>query len=577
MFFAGDRMKRRSALDIVFLFFLLCAPAMSFVGEAAAASAQSGNAPSASADIDGPDADRAPVTLDGKVLFQVRGLPAYPAKERAAVISQRIKDVAADETIPLDAFRISELEDRTRITAGDRLVAGFVDADAAPEGATRQLLAERALIKIKEAISAFRSDRSPRALLIATAYALAALAIAALLLFLIQRLFRKLHGIGEQRLKKRIEALEAQSHQIVQARQLNKALHGILRGLHIAALVALTYSFFHFVLSLYPWTRPLSVRLLAIFLEPLESMALGFLDSLPGIAFVIVLAIVTRYVLRLTQLYFESIDRGTITLSRFDREWALPTYKIARLVIIALAAVVAYPYIPGSNSEAFKGISIFLGLMISLGSSSIIGNLMAGYAMIYRRAFKVGDRISIENITGDVTEKRLMVTHLRTIKNEEVVVPNSTIINSSVVNYSTLAATRGLILHTTVGIGYETPWRQVEAMLLLAAARTPGLLKEPAAFVLQKSLGDFAVTYELNAYCDNAQAMAHLYTAMHQNVLDIFNEHGVQIMTPAYEGDPEKPKVVPRDQWYQAPAHPPETVSGDGAQAISSGALASSK
>ena len=542
---------------------------MSFVGNASAAStAPSGSASSTSTgDIDGPEADRAAVTLDGKVLFPVRGVPAYPAKERAGVISQRIKEIAADESIPVDALRISELQDRTRISAGDRLVAGFVDLDGAAEGVSRQLLAERALIKIKEAISSYRSDRSPRALLIGTAYALGALALAALLLFGIRRLFRKLDAIAEQRLKKRIEALEAQSYQIVQARQLNKALHGILRGLYLAALLALAYSVFQFVLSLYPWTRPLSARLLKMFLDPLESLALGLLESLPGIAFVIVVVIVTRYVLRLTQLYFESIDRGTITLTRFDREWALPTYKIARLVIIALAVVVAYPYIPGSNSEAFKGISIFLGLMISFGSSSIIGNLMAGYAMIYRRAFKVGDRISIDNITGDVTEKRLMVTHLRTVKNEEIVVPNSTILNSSVINFSTLAASHGLILHTTVGIGYETPWRQVEAMLLLAVARTPGLLKEPAPFVLQKSLGDFAVTYELNAYCDNAQTMGRLYTAMHQSVLDVFNEHGVQIMTPAYEGDPEKPKLVPKDQWYQAPANAPETASKDGQKA----------
>ena len=166
--------------------------------------------------------------------------------------------------------------------------------------------------------------------------------------------------------------------------------------------------------------------------------------------------------------------------------------------------------------------------------------------MIYRRAFKVGDRISVDNLTGDVTETRLMVTHLRTIKNEEIVVPNSTIINNHVINYSTLAGSRGLILHTTVGIGYETPWRQVEAMLLLAAERTPGMLKEPAPFVLQKSLGDFAVTYELNAYCNDPHSMGRLYTAMHQNVLDIFNEHGVQIMTPAYEGDPETPRWYPR-------------------------------
>jgi small-conductance mechanosensitive channel len=199
-----------------------------------------------------------------------------------------------------------------------------------------------------------------------------------------------------------------------------------------------------------------------------------------------------------------------------------------------------------------------------LGSSSVIANLMAGYTMIYRRAFKEGDRISIDNVTGDVIERRLMVTHLRTVKNEEIVVPNSTIINSNIINYSTLAGTRGLILHTTVGIGYETPWRQVEAMLLLAAERTPGLLKEPPPFVLQKSLGDFAVTYELNAYCGDAHAMPQLYTAMHQNILDLFNEHGVQIMTPAYEGDPETPKVVPKDQWYQAPAKPTDARSKDG-------------
>jgi small-conductance mechanosensitive channel len=266
----------------------------------------------------------------------------------------------------------------------------------------------------------------------------------------------------------------------------------------------------------------------------------------------------------LTRLYFESIDRGTITLARFDRDWAVPTYKIARLLVIIFAAVVAYPYIPGSSSEAFKGISIFLGVVFSLGSSSVIANMMAGYTMIYRRAFKVGDRISIDNFTGDVTERRLMVTHLRTIKNEEIVVSNSTIINSSIINYSTLAASGGLILHTTVGIGYETPWRQVEGMLQLAAARTAGLLKEPAPFVLQKSLGDFAVTYELNAYCDDPKKMAALYTAMHQNILDVFNEHGVQIMTPAYEGDPQSPKVVPKDQWYLPPAKAADAAVRDG-------------
>ena len=516
------------------------------------------------ADIDAAaDSERAAVKLDGEVLFQVRGLPAYPAEERAKTISKRIEAIAADRSVAAESLRVVEMEDRTRIMAGDSLVAGFVDADAAAEGVSRQLIAERALIKITAAIASYRNDRSPRVLLFNTLYALGATVLLAIVLFLIRGAFRKLDVLAERRLKSQIDALEAQSHRLVQARQLRQALRGFLKGLYVLAIVVLGYIYLHLVLGLYPWTRPLAARLLAIFLDPLQAMGMGLLESLPGIAFVAVVVIVTRYVLRLTRLYFESVDRGTVTLARFDREWALPTYKIARLIIIAFAVVVAYPYIPGSSSEAFKGVSIFLGVVVSLGSSSVIANLMAGYTMIYRRAFKVGDRISIDNVTGDVTERRLMVTHLRTIKNEEIVVPNSTIINSNIINYSTLAGSRGLILHTTVGIGYETPWRQVEAMLRLAAERTPGLLKEPAPFVLQKSLGDFAVTYELNAYCDDPQAMARLYTAMHQNVLDVFNEHGVQIMTPAYEGDPEKPKVVPKDQWYQAPATPTHTTAND--------------
>jgi len=514
--------------------------------------------------IDGLEDELADVTLDGRVLFSVRGWPAYPAEERARTIRRRIEEIAADPSVVLDSLRTIEMQDRTKVMAGDHLVAGFIDADGAVDGVSRQLLAERAAIKVKEAIAVYRNDRNPRVLLINTLYALGATAVLALVLLTVRRAFRKLDALAARRLRSRIKAFEERSHQILEARQMRHALQGLLKSTYVLALLVLGYIYLHFVFGLYPWTRPLAARLLEIFLDPLQAMGLGLLESLPGIVFVIVVAIVTRYILRLTRLYFESIDRGAVTLARFDREWALPTYKITRLVFIALALVVAYPYIPGSSSEAFKGVSIFLGVVVSLGSSSVIANLMAGYTMIYRRAFKLGDRITVDNLTGDVIERRLMVTHLRTIKNEEIIVPNSTIINSNIINYSTLARSHGLILHTTVGIGYETPWRQVEAMLKLAAERTSGLVKEPAPFVLQKSLGDFAVTYELNAYCDNPHAMAQLYTAMHQNVLDVFNEHGVQIMTPAYEGDPEKPKVVPKDQWYQAPATPAETLGPDG-------------
>jgi small-conductance mechanosensitive channel len=196
-------------------------------------------------------------------------------------------------------------------------------------------------------------------------------------------------------------------------------------------------------------------------------------------------------------------------------------------------------------------------VIFSLGSSSVISNVIAGYTMTYRRAFRVGDRIQVGDLAGFVIDSSLLVTRLRSFKNEEVVIPNSEILNGSVINYSAMARGAGVILHTTVGIGYETPWRQVEAMLLMAADRTPALEKEPKPYVLQKALGDFSVTYEINGYCRDPGILGRVYTDLHRNILDVFNEYAVQIMTPAYEGDPESPKLVPREHWFMEPAPTP--------------------
>jgi small-conductance mechanosensitive channel len=253
-------------------------------------------------------------------------------------------------------------------------------------------------------------------------------------------------------------------------------------------------------------------------------------------------------------LLFDHIEQGTITFSGFYPEWAKPTYRILRFLVIAFAAVVAFPYVPGSDSPAFKGVSLFLGVLFSLGSQSTVSNILAGFTMTYRRLFKVGDRVRIDDILGDVTRIRLQVTHLKTVKNEEVIVPNSTILNSTVTNYSSLVEEKPLLLHTSLTIGYDAPWRQVHALLLMAAERTPGLLREPAPFVLQKSLDDFYVTYELNVATNTPHSMATFYSGLHQNIQDCFNEYGVQIMSPNYEADRSEPTIVPKERWFAAPA-----------------------
>jgi small-conductance mechanosensitive channel len=259
--------------------------------------------------------------------------------------------------------------------------------------------------------------------------------------------------------------------------------------------------------------------------------------------------------LQFVRALFRAIAANKITWASFHPSWAKPTERIAKILVVACGIVVAYPYVPGSDTEAFKGLGIFAGLLLSLGSTALIGNILAGYGMEYRRTFfKEGDLVRIGEYLGYVAEIRLLSTYLRTLKNELVIIPNSMIINGDVQNYSTLAGKDGLILHSRIGIGYEAPWRQVEAMLLEAVARTPGLIRERPPYVLLKELGDFAVFYEINAYCDDARNMTRLYSALHQRILDVFNEYGVQIMTPAYEGDPQQPKVVPQQQWYAAPA-----------------------
>jgi small-conductance mechanosensitive channel len=321
-------------------------------------------------------------------------------------------------------------------------------------------------------------------------------------------------------------------------------------------LAVLGFLFLEYVLALFPQTRPIAWNLGNWVLEPLGTMWTSFAATIPSLIFLAILFLVVRILVKLIHRFFDAVDEGRLVFDRFERDWAIPTYKLVRLLVVAFAVVVAYPYVPGSNSDAFKGVSLFLGVAFSLGSSSFLSNMIAGYSMNYRRLFKVGDRVKIGDVNGEVTAVRLRVTHVRTIRNEEVTIPNSVILNAHVVNYSALARSKGLVLMATVGIGYETPWRQVEAMLLEAARRTPGLLPEPAPFIRQQALGDFAVTYALCAYTDQPMKMEAIYTDLYHNVLDVFNEYGVQIMTPAYRGDPEIPKVVPRDQWYMAPAKP---------------------
>ena len=512
-----------------------------------------GESQSQSADSEA-EALSAPVVFDGRTLFRVRGTSSFAAERRAAGIAERIKAVADDRTVSPDAVRAVEIEIGTEISGGRKRVMVVLDADARLESLDRKTLAELLVRTMREAVASYREARTREALLRSAAHAVVATVLLAALVTLVVWVSRRAEKLLGAIYRQRVESVGIQSFQLLRAEQIWVALHRAVVVARALIILGLAFVYLQYVLGVFPWTRGFSNGMLQLILDPLATMGWGVANAVPNLFFLAILFVITRWALKVIHMFFAAVGRGEVDLSGFEKEWADPTYKLLRVAVVALALVVAYPYIPGSGSEAFKGISIFIGIVFSLGSSSTIANIIAGYTMTYRRAFRMGDRVKISGVLGDVIEMRLQVTHLRTIKNEEVIIPNSTILNNEVVNYSSLARTRGLILHTTVGIGYETPWRQVEAMLLLAADRTAEIKREPAPFVRQLALGDFAVTYEINVYCDNAQAMGRIYTGLHENILDVFNEHGVQIMTPAYEGDPEEPKVVPKEQWFSAPA-----------------------
>jgi len=453
------------------------------------------------------DVKVAPVIIDGTLLMELRGVSSYPASERAKAVRSRIIETARDDSFSVKDLTIVNKDDRSVINAGDKQLVDLFDLDAEIEGVNRKLLAEVVKVKIGSVIDAYRLDRAPRVLLTHAAYALGLTAVMALLLWGILRLFRRLDTWAGRHVKKSVQDLASKAHHLIRADQIWSLFAGFLGAVRVLSVALLIYSYLNTVLGLFPWTRPAALVLFDLVLNPLKSLWHGLIGSLPDLVFLVVLFLVLRYVLKLTQMFFTQVSKGRIKLQDFDPDWALPTHKIVRFLMIAFSIVIAYPYIPGSDSLAFKGVSVFIGIIFSLGSSSFISNVMGGLAMTYRGAFKEGDRIKIGDVYGRVEEVKLMTTRIHTLKNESVVIPNSNILNNNVINYSVLAAGPGLVLYTTVGIGYDTPWRQVEALLLLAAERTPGLQKKPEPFVHQTLMGDFAVNYEINAYCSDAARM----------------------------------------------------------------------
>lgn len=291
---------------------------------------------------------------------------------------------------------------------------------------------------------------------------------------------------------------------------------------------------------------------------PFVRIAGALAEAIPDLIAIAVIVLVTRYIVKLIRMFFIGMERGAITFKGFHHEWAMPTYKIVRFLVFVFAAVAIFPYVPGSQSEAFKGISVFLGVLVSLGAAGSISNVVAGVVLTYMRPFNVGDRVKIADTIGDITEKSLLVTRIRTIKNVDITIPNALVLSSHIINFSSSTMNPPpLILHTSVTIGYDAPWQKVHELLIAAAKQTTHILETPQPFVLQTSLNDFYVTYEINAYTGAPNKMATIYSELHQQIQEQFNEAGLEIMSPHYTQIRDGNRTAIPDQYlpktYQAP------------------------
>jgi small-conductance mechanosensitive channel len=494
------------------------------------------------------------VTIEGRPLFTVyESIGPLTPQARAERIEQRILAIAQEErsvaTAPATHFEIRP--GWTEIYVGDQIVMAITDTDAQKAGKTRQELATLYAAAITDSVATFHREHGWRFILRGVLRAVFTTLIFVAALWLLNRMRTKIRDRVEKHLRTR-EGLEQKPFwdvALTYAAPIVLALGAILKWCLIIAVIE---SYLTVTLGFFSSTREMSLTVTKWFLSQLESMAKAAVAYIPNLVVLVVIGLLTYYLFRLFRLVFAQIKKGELKIRGFYADWADPTEKLVRMLVFILALVVAFPYLPGAKSPAFQGISIFLGVLLSLGSSSAIANALAGIILTYMRSFLVGDWVQIGDTMGEVAEKTLLVTRILTPKAEIITIPNAAVMSGSVKNYSVEAKKSGVIFHTSVSIGYDAPWRTVHRLLIDAALATKHVLRQPSPFVLQNRLDDFYVFYELNAYTDTPSRMLNIYSDLHQNIQDKFNEAGVEICSPHFSSLRDGNRIAIPEQYIEA-------------------------
>lgn len=471
------------------------------------------------------------------------------ANERAEVIQERLKELYQSFLLQKDTLTVLDHGQSVDVYFKSKLIISITDLDALWYNKSKQELANNIAINILNDIEFYKGERNIFSILKKIALVFLIIIIQSLLIYLINLLFRK--KINIYLWSKRgiwFKGIKIRNYEILNESRLTAIVLFFSKVVRYVIIIIQLYITLPIIFSIFPLTKRFADAMFGYIVSPLKKIAISIIEYIPELFTIIVIVVITRYFIRFLRFITHEIEKEQLKIPGFFPDWAKPTFNILKILIYAFMFIVIFPYLPGSDSAVFKGVSVFIGIVFSLGSSSIIGNMVAGLVITYMRPFKIGDRIKIGEVIGNVVEKTPFVTRIRTPKKEFITVPNSNILSSNVINFSNSEKQGGLIVHTKVTIGYDVPWRQVHQLLTNAAKKTSYLNFEIAPFVLQTSLDDFYVSYELNAHTLEPNKLPAIYSELHQNIQDGFNEVGIEILSPHYRAARDGNLIaVPKD------------------------------
>jgi small-conductance mechanosensitive channel len=518
-----------SALLIIAVFFVVIPGAYS----------DQGSTPSAETTTPKESLGKNQVILDGNTLFTIQSSRGGQTREdRAQEVTDLIQQVANNRSLGLESLTIKDKPPTktTEILAGEKVLISISEADAKATDQSREQLAQQYLETIKEAIADYRQAHSPREIFLG----LAKTAIATMALILLIRLLNRFVRLARRRLHNRysplIRTIRIGSREFLHADQIRSILSRSEEILRFLIILALISAYLNTVLSFFPQTRSISVGILASIFTVCGQLLQGVIGYIPKLIFLVILSYITFYLLKFVHFLFIEVEEGSLNLPGFEREWAIPTSRISQFLLLAFFGMIAFPYLPGAGSDAFQGISIFLGVLISLGSSSAITNIIAGILLTYTRAFRIGDKVEIDGTSGVVVDKGLLVTRLMTDQNHFVNIPNGNVLSTNVTNFrtdNTKEDNHGSppIIILKVDMGYEVPWQKAYDILQNAAKEAQYVLTEPAPYVLHHDLQHFYVTYRLHVYTQNSGEDDLIRSQLRRAIQERCYQEGIQLIS----------------------------------------------